>query len=325
MAGRVELEAQILVEAPVGPHVDDPGRPRLVAALEVDVEVAEVLEEEIPCLLRVAPGREQALVRGVAAHAHRGPDDHVHSHARLARQFELPPEVVARRAPHLVGGDVVAAHVPEDAEVLPRGELEVVAVLGEEDVVADVVVGGDEEVAPRIEVGFRLGEREGQHPQHDGNLRQAGLAGHGGGDRAGVAARSGVRGHAHGEPELLEGPGLQRDRLEGGGILEVLFHGPEGVVLAALVEDRVERLRGRDPVVAVGAVGIPDAGVVGLRGGVDPHQVFVVEQQFRRQLQPGVHEVADPAVAVLVPDLDDPQVELRGGDGAAGGAREVAD
>ena len=45
---------------------------------------------------------------------------------------------------------------------------------------------------------------------------------------------------------------------------------------------------------------------------VDADEVFIVEQQFGHELGAGVAEVAVPGVAVLVPDLDDREVEVVG-------------
>ena len=205
--------------------------------------------------------------------------------------------------------------VAENGLVLLVHELLVPAVVLFDEIPADVAVGSDQEILSRTDVGLRTRQFKGQHPDGNGNgpegrairARHLHLADIGAGHRV---LRCVSR-----EEELPVLALRKRDRLKRGRVLEVFLHVAEGLHVPGIVEARiadVDLVRRVYPQLMDNAVGLGQACVVRLLPGVHANEILVIDEQLRAELVADVGEIAEPRVAVLVPDLDELEVEAGG-------------
>ena len=306
--GDDELQARGLVGVEDRPVVGEERRPRLVAVAAVDVVVAVGAVVVVGDALGARPGRRGVVLlpdEVDAAH------EDVRPHPDLLhdgdRALGLGRGRRARDPLHVLA---VRDGVREDRLHLPPHQLLVAAVEREDLSAADVVVEADAEVHPGIGVGHRSRKLEVEDPDGDGNGErpEPDLAAVGSGGRAGRDMRR--------EEELLADALLQRDGPDRLRVGETGAHRRKGgrrdemVVVASVQEPRgIEPPLGRRPVRP------RDAGVVRLLRRVDADEVLVVQEELGAELEARVGEVAEPPVLVLVPDLDDREVErVRGED-----------
>ena len=130
------------------------------------------------------------------------------------------------------------------------------------------------------------------------------------------------------QEELLEFAFIQRGTLEDRSIREVGLHAAEcfvQTVSAGVFDPVFDGAGSGQPAIGHGAVRFGQTGVVADFFRIDLDQVFIVEQEFRAEFQAGVLEVAVPAVAVLIPDLDGLQVQFVFGKDFAIRRLQVAD
>ena len=305
-AGDHELEALALVVLVDRTRLTEPGLAWLVAVADVDVVMAEPRVDVVGRALRILAARGAVAT----AHAHVTHDDVV-AHADLADDV---PRVVALVAADAAANRmhrlVVLGLVPKDGLELLLGERKVVPVLIHDDAVADVAVGTDEKVLLRIGPALRLRQREVEHLDFDRHLAEPADL-----HRAAVDAGTRVLPRVNGQEKLLVLASLERDRLQRLRVDKVRLHRPEAlarVPRTALRLANVHLPRRIDPALVHSAVLLREARVVRLLLRVDADEVLVIQQELRTQREARVAEVAVPAVAVLIPDLDDLEVEILG-------------
>ena len=119
----------------------------------------------------------------------------------------------------------------------------------------------------------------------------------------------------NGHEELFELVFIQFHALQVSGIFKAFLEG---------IETGFQSFRSADPLVGILAV-FADAGIVCHLIRIDFDHVFVFQEQFRNETQVNVGKIAVPAVAVLIPDLDDLHIQLFGGQNVAFFILEVAD
>ena len=324
----VEGEEELAVGEGGGPHLaaglvgDAPGvalgadraRAALVDAVAVEVGVAELVEREVAGLgERVAQLLEVGEVRGRGVAA---PDG-------LARAGDAGEEGPRVEAVFLREGDVAveAAGVHRvDGGEAHRVPAVVLGEVAQGLLVARAgAVEAEVEALVRVVARLRRGQREGEDAEAHVERADLGALRVGERDRAAVDARRLAGGDAHGGEDLLE-------------LALVEGEGPERVgvadeaLVALVVEGVVRDLEARaHPGVAAVAVLVLVAEVVVLRRVVGADEVLVVEEELGDEGAPGgVGEVAVPGAAALVPELDDAEVDGRGGN-RTGLAGEVGD
>ena len=307
-----------LVRGPPAVSARDHGaRPRLLAARRIEVGVAEHPLVLLRRDLRLSLARV-VLARRRAARAAPRLEERIELHAdrpglldRVLDVLEVlvvVPHAEVERIPH-----VVVVLVLESRVLFGVGLPAVLPVL------QDIAAHARHAVEHRVEVGrgVVVGLRIGQHILHDPeahrNLGER-LARVCDGDLGRVEAGLRVLIDAERREELLAAPLLQCERLDRLRVVDGL---------GARLEAGIDVRRRRDPHVVLLAV-VADADEVRLLLFVDLHEVLVVEKKFGTKLQAHVVEVAVPGVAVLIPHLDDLEVDLRLRDDRALGALQIA-
>ena len=211
----------------------------------------------------------------------------------------------------LVVLDLIFQHVVK----LFLGQVPVTAVQGVNDIEADITVRGNEERLVHIVIRRGLGQFKGQHLDGDRNGSDGCTISH---HRNSALVKTGSLSffRVNGEEKLLERALVQSHGLERGGILEIGLHALEGNKAAVRgVTITMVHFPGRSqPEIGLGTVFFREAGIVGDFFRIDFDQIFIVQKKFRDQFQFGVGEVAPPAVFVLIPDLDDLEIQLIGGE-----------
>ena len=204
-------------------------------------------------------------------------------------------------------GEIVAKYLPGQRGVAAQRRLQFGTL--------DAAHGGDDELALKIERRPCAGQDERQHAHDERDLGKAPPAlprNHGPAVHAGGL---GFR-NMDGREELLEGAGVERDRLKRLGIRERQTQRIESA--------RFQIARRRHPDASL-AIGILHPCIVRHPLQIDVNPVFIVQQQLRNEREPGIGKIADPGVGVLEPDLDDLHIHLlRGHHGAAFG-RQIGD
>jgi len=310
-AGEDELEAFALVRLEDWPRVDQPTGSGFVAVADEHVVVADMAVEPLALAAR---GERQVARRalGVVERGEPAQQD-VRPHAGLLHGRDGFERLLIAVAAVPVDRLAVRHVVAQDRHELPARQFGVSAVLLLDHVDADVRVGCDQEIALGVAVRLRRGQHERQHTQRHRNRGQR-LPFLADPDRTGIRPRLHVFPDVRREEELHEAPARKRHGTQGRGIGKAGLHRRERVRLAVVVEEAAVHLARRvDPhLFRPPAARRRDAGVIGLLRLVDADQVLVVEQQLGDELESGVAEIVEPGIAVLVPDLHEPQIEVGG-------------
>ena len=304
--GDYELDPRGLVCVEDGTVLREEPHPRLVAISAIDVVVPVFLVVVVGDAVRaLARGLGVSLLPLVVDGAHKDVRPHADFLHQLDRALGLLRTSLAPNPLHVLA---VRDEIREDRlHLLPR-ELLVPAVQLQNVLLPDIVVGADAKVHPRVNVRHRPWQVEVKDLDGDGDgeMGERG-AGNGERDAAAVDAGGGARSNADRQEELLRNALLKRNRLDGVCVRETGAHRGERLFLLRRIEPPLRRL----------AVCARDPRVVRLLRSIDADEVLVVEQQFGAELHACVGKVAEPSVLVLVPDLDDGEIKVVGGEDVA--------
>ena len=313
LGGDDELEAlaRIRVEDLSAPH--QPPAARLVAVADEHPVVSELLVVIGRVLLRARDEVRHGELADVRD-AHTA-DDEVRAHANLLHRVELEVRIGPDAARHPVHRLPVRDLVAQDRLELPLRELPVAAVLLHNVMQTEVVVRADEEVLLVVHIGLRRRQHEVHHPHRDGDLAHRTFyfftftfyLNH-----PPVNPCRRVLRRMDRQEELLALALAEGDRLQGLRVAEAPLHRQEAAREPVVLEDALVHLPRRiEPVLVPPPVRLDEPRVVRLLLRVDPDEVLVVHKQLWTEPDARIAEVAPPSVAVLIPDLDELEVQRR--------------
>ena len=250
---------------------------------------------------------------GMVAHIRRTPQLHTATGKLRLHTGSLVDVRTTVRFPVIRGNFAVTIEVFQQGDQLFFRQSLIVAVDLTDQLKADVLAEEHEEVFFDIKVSLRFGQNKGQHADFHRDGADIFAVFRLESDRALVKTGSLLGIGMDRQEELLEFAFVQRGTLEDGGVREVGLHAAEcfvQTVSAGVFDPVFDGAGSGQPAIGHGAVRFGQTGVVTDFFRIDLDQVFIVEQEFRAEFQAGVLEVAVPAVAVLIPDLDGLQVQF---------------
>ena len=108
------------------------------------------------------------------------------------------------------------------------------------------------------------------------------------------------------------------NRLKRRRIAEIFAHAVKALGIASTADRTgIQLTRGIEPMLGLLTLLVDKTRIVGLFLGIDANQILVIEKKLGAKLKVGIAKVAEPAVLVLVPYLNELQIEVFSGENIA--------
>ena len=108
------------------------------------------------------------------------------------------------------------------------------------------------------------------------------------------------------------------NRLKSRRIAEILAHAVKALCIAPAADGTgIQLTRGIKPMFGLLTLLVDKTRIVGLFLGIDANQILVIEKKLGAKLKVGIAKVAEPAVLVLIPYLNELQIEVFSGENIA--------